>query len=188
TVVGGTVVALDNVPLAGVRLGLAKPRSSPGESPEFVGSMTTTREDGSFRFLPNRAAGRYELVAVTHRGPVSLLGEGQLLDFNLDQPLTNLTLHLAPFNKGRWRSFGVAQGLPNPNILCLLPATNGALWVGTPDGAAHFDGKEFTLWNAPASLQRATVYALRQDQRGVIWACTSMGLARFDGKEWTLRY
>src|SRR5262249_1152966 len=61
-------------------------------------------------------------------------------------------------------------------------------WVGTPDGAAHFDGKEFTLWNAPASLQRATVYALRQDQRGVIWACTSMGLARFDGKEWTLRY
>ena len=72
-VVAGTVVAMDNSPLAGVQLGLAKPRSSPGEEPEFVGSLTSTRDNGEFRFHGNRPPGRYELLALTQRGPVSLL-------------------------------------------------------------------------------------------------------------------
>jgi signal transduction histidine kinase/CheY-like chemotaxis protein/ligand-binding sensor domain-containing protein len=187
SVIAGTVAAMDNTPLTGVRLGLAKPRSSPGEAPEFIGATTTTREDGSFRFLANRAAGRYELLAVTHRGPVSLL-EGQLIDFDPQKPLTNLTFHLAPFKKGRWRSFGVAQGLPNNQVRCLLPDADGTLWVGTLDGVARFDGKEFTRWTMPAPLQDTTVFSLQRDRQGAIWACTGAGLVRFDGKEWTLRY
>jgi signal transduction histidine kinase/CheY-like chemotaxis protein/ligand-binding sensor domain-containing protein len=187
TAVAGTLAAMDNSPLPGVRLGLAKSRSSPGESPEFVGSTTTTRDDGSFRFLGNRAAGRYELLAMTQRGPVSLL-DGQLIDFDPQKPLTNLMCRLAPFKKGRWRSFGVADGLPNNLVRSLLPDKDGALWVGTADGAARFDGKQFTPWTIAEPARSSTVFSLQRDRQGILWACTGRGVARFDGKEWVLRY
>ncbi len=186
-VVAGMVVAMDNTPLAGVQIGLARPRSSPGEEPRFVGSLTSTRDNGEFRFQGTRPAGRYELLALTQRGPVSLL-DGQIIDFDPQQPLTNLTFHLAPMKKGRWRSFGAAEGLPGNRVWCLLPEADGTIWVGTTDGLARFDGQEFIPWNAPASLRDATVYDVRRDPQGVLWACTSRGVARFDGREWTLRY
>jgi ligand-binding sensor domain-containing protein len=186
-VVSGTVVAMDNTPLPGVQLGLARPRSSPGEEPEFVGSLVSTRENGEFRFLGNRAAGRYELMALTQRGPVSLL-DGQIIDFHPQQPRTNLVFRLAPLKKGRWRSFGLAEGLPGNRNWCLLPESDGSLWIGTSDGAARFDGQSFIRWEAPHSLRDATVYDLRRDPQGVLWAATARGLARFDGRTWVLRY
>jgi len=187
-VVAGTMMALDNTPLPGVQLGLAKPRSSPGEEPEFVGSLTSTHDNGEFRFHGTRPAGRYELLAVTQRGPVSLL-DGRMIDFSPQQPITNLTFHLAPMKKGRWRSFDISDGLPNNRVLCLLPEADGTLWVGTASGGvARFDGQEFIPWDAPTSLRDSSVFALRRDPQGALWACTGRGLARFDGREWTLRY
>jgi len=186
-VVAGTVVAMDNSPLAGVQIGLARPRSSPGEEPQFVGSLTSTRDNGEFRFQGTRPAGRYELLALTQRGPVSLL-DGQIIDFDPQQPLTNLTFRLAPMKKGRWRSFGAAEGLPNDEVRCLLPEADGTIWVGTAGGVARFDGQQFIPWQAPALLRDRTVRALRRDPQGVLWAGSSLGVARFDGTEWTLRY
>ena len=187
-VVAGTVMAMDNTPLAGVQIGLAKPRSSPGDELKFVGSLTSTRDNGEFRFQGTRPAGRYELLALTQRGPVSLL-DGKIIDFDPRQPLTNLTFHLAPMKKGRWRSFGAAEGLPGIRVWCLLPEADGTIWVGTESGGlARFDGQEFVPWNAPASLRDATVFDVRRDPQGVLWASTSRGVARFDGREWTLRY
>jgi signal transduction histidine kinase/CheY-like chemotaxis protein/ligand-binding sensor domain-containing protein len=187
TALAGTVAAIDNSPLPGIRLGLAKPRSSPGESPEFVGSMTTTRDDGSFVFFRNRAKGQYELLAMTSRGPVSLL-DGQLIDFDPEKPITNLICRLAPFKKGRWRHFGVADGLPNNVVRSLLPDSDGTLWVGTLDGVVRFDGKQFTPWTIAEGARGTTVFNLQRDHQGILWACTGRGLARFDGKEWVLRY
>jgi signal transduction histidine kinase/CheY-like chemotaxis protein/ligand-binding sensor domain-containing protein len=186
-VVAGTVVAMDNTPLAGVQLGLAAPRSSPGDEPQFVGTLTSTRDNGEFRFHGNRPPGRYELLALTQRGPVSLL-DGQLIDFNPQQPLTNFTFRLAPLKKGRWRSYGAAEGLPANRVWCLLPEADGTLWVGTSDGLARFDGQGFIRWEASSSLRDATVYDLRRDPQGHLWACTGRGMARFDGRAWTLRY
>jgi signal transduction histidine kinase/CheY-like chemotaxis protein/ligand-binding sensor domain-containing protein len=186
-VVAGTVVALDNTPLTGVQLGLAKPRTSPGEEPQFVGSLTFTRDNGEFRFLGNRPPGRYELLALTQRGPVSLL-EGQMLDFNPQQPVTNLTFHLAPLKKGRWHSFGRAEGLPQNHAHCLWPEKDSSLWVGTDEGLARFDGEEFVPWDVPSSLRNTWVMNFQQDPQGVLWACTGRGLARLDGGKWTLRY
>jgi signal transduction histidine kinase/DNA-binding response OmpR family regulator len=186
-IVAGTVVAMDNTPLAGVQLGLAAPRSSPGEEPQFVGSLTSTRDNGEFRFHATRPAGRYELLALTQRGPVSLF-DGQLIDFDPQQPLTNLTFHLAPLKKGRWRSYGAVEGLPANRVFCLMPEVDGTLWVGTSEGLARFDGQGFTRWEVPASLRDATVYDLRRDPQGNLWACTGRGLARFDGSAWKLRY
>jgi signal transduction histidine kinase/CheY-like chemotaxis protein/ligand-binding sensor domain-containing protein len=186
-IIAGTVMAMDNTPLNGVQLGLAKPRSSPGEDPQFVGSLTSTRDNGEFRFHGNRLAGPYELLALTQRGPVSLL-DGQIIDFNPQQPITNLVFHLAPMKKGRWRSFGVADGLPNNRVHCLWPEADGTLWLGTEDGVARFDGQEFVPWEVPASFRDATVWNFRRDQQGVLWACTGRGMVQFDGRQWTLRY
>ena len=183
----GTVTAMDNMPLAGVKIGLARPRASPGEEPEFVGLTTATGDNGEFHFQGTQPTGRYELLAVTQRGPVSLL-DGQLIDFNVLQPLTNLAFRLAPMKKGRWRSFGVAEGLPNSQVRCLLPEGDGTLWVGTSDGVARFDGQEFVRWDVPESLRDATVHSFCRDPQGVLWACTGRGMVRFDGREWTLRY
>ena len=185
--VAGTVTAMDNTPLARVRLGLASPRSSPGETPRLVGSTTSTREDGSFHFLGNRAPGQYELLAITRRGYVSLL-DGRLIDFDPQKPLTNLVLRLAAFKMGRWRSFGAREGLQNRSIRCLLPNPDGTLWVGTLDGIALFDGKQFTPWTFSGSDRNTTIYCLKRDSAGVVWAGTGMGLAHFDGKQWSLRY
>src|SRR5258706_6982674 len=124
---------------------------------------------------------------MTQRGPVSLL-DGQILNFTPQQPLTNLAFRLAPMKKGRWRSFGVTDGLPNNHVRCLWPDVDGALWVGTVDGVARFDGQEFTRWDVPASLLDTTVYDFRRDPQGALWACTSRGMVRFDGRQWMLRY
>jgi signal transduction histidine kinase/CheY-like chemotaxis protein/ligand-binding sensor domain-containing protein len=186
-VISGTVMAMDNTPLSGVQLGLAKPRSSPGEDPQFVGSLSATRDNGEFRFQGTRPAGRYELLALTQRGPVSLL-DGQIIDFNPQQPLTNLAFHLAPMKKGRWRSFGVPDGLPNNQVRCLWPEPDGTLWVGTSDGVARFDGQEFVPWDVPPFLRDATVHSFKRDPQNALWACTGRGMVRFDGRQWTLRY
>jgi signal transduction histidine kinase/CheY-like chemotaxis protein/ligand-binding sensor domain-containing protein len=186
-VLAGTVVAMDNTPFPGVRLGLAKPRSSPGAEPEFAGSLTATSDNGEFSFYVNRPAGRYELLAMTHRGPVSLL-EGRLIDFDPQQPLTNLTFRLAPLKQGRWRSFGLMEGLPHSGVRCLMPEADGTLWVGTDDGVARFDGQEFVRWEVPDSVRDATIYAFKRDPQGFLWACTGRGMALFDGHRWTLRY
>ena len=186
-ILSGILTAMDNTPLAGVQLGMATPRSSPGEEPQFAGALTSTRDNGEFRFPDTRTrpAGRYEVLALTERGQVSL----QMIDLNPQQPLTNQVLRLAPLKKGRWRSFGVAEGLPANQVWCLLPEPDGTIWVGTASGGlARFDGQEFIRWNAPESFRNSTVRDVRRDPQGVLWACNSRGLARFDGREWTLRY
>ena len=185
--VAGTIVAMDNSPLAGIQVGLAKPRSSPGEDPQFVGALTATRENGEFQFLGTRPPGRYELLGITQRGPVPLL-EGELVDFNPQRPLTNLIFHVAPLKKGRWKSFGVVDGLPNNRVRCLSPEADGTLWVGTDDGVVRFDGQDFTPWKVPSSLREATIYNLPRDPQGRLWACTGRGMIRFDGQKWELLY
>jgi signal transduction histidine kinase/ligand-binding sensor domain-containing protein len=178
---------LDNTPLPGVQLILARPHSSPGEEPVPVGSPTFTQDNGEFRFQGNRETGQFEMLALTQRGPVSLL-EGKTVDFNPEKPLTNLIFHLAPLKKGRWRSFGTVEGLPHKRVTCIEPEADGTLWAGTDTGIARFDGQEFIRWDASPSLRDAAVWALRRDPQGVLWACTSKGMVHFDGRQWTLRY
>src|SRR4029453_86596 len=105
--------------------------------------------------------------------------DGQIMDFNPRQPLTNLTFHLAPLKKGRWRSFGVAEGLPKNLVRCLWPDADGTLWVGTGDGVTRFDGQEFVPWDVPASLRDATILDFLRDPQSVLWACTARGLVCF---------
>src|SRR5262249_23504132 len=161
-----TVVAMDNTPLAGVQLGLARPRTSPGEDPTFAGSLISTRDNGEFRFLANHPPGRYELLALTQRGPVSVL-DGQTIEFDPKKPLTNFMFHLAPLKKGRWRSFGTAQGLPQAHVHGIWPVPDGTLWVASDEGLARFNGQEFIPWELPPSLHGVTFIDFQPDRQGM---------------------
>jgi signal transduction histidine kinase/CheY-like chemotaxis protein/ligand-binding sensor domain-containing protein len=73
-------------------------------------------------------------------------------------------------------------------VRCVLPNSDGTLWVGTLDGAALFDGNRFIPWSMTGPARNTTVLSLQRDPGGVLWAGTGAGLARFDGKDWLLRY
>ena len=165
---------MDNSPLAGVEIGLAKPRSSPGEEPEFVGSLTATHDNGEFRFYINRPPGRYELLALTQRGPVSLQ-DGQLIDFNPQQPVTDLTFHLAPLKKGRWRSFGAPKGFKPTGV---VPLPEEADVVGAHQRLHGSMARGIHPWSAPTSFRDTTVYDLDRPARRPS-GCTGRGMARF---------
>ncbi|HWB06717.1 MAG TPA: response regulator [Verrucomicrobiales bacterium] len=180
----GVATAMDNSPLAGLRVGLALPRTSPDSKPEFVGQLTETREKGDFRFIAS-PPGKYELLALTQRGPVSLL-DGQLIELAAEKPAANLSVRLAPLTKGRWHSYGLAEGLPHNSVRCLMPEADGSLWVGTDDGVARFDGQKFIPWEVPEQIRSATIFDFQRDPHGRLVACTGRGLARFDGHEWTV--
>ncbi len=186
-VIAGTLLSMDSTPLAHVKIGLAKPRSSPGDAPEFVRSPVTTGENGEFQFNRTYPAGRYELLAHTMRGPVSLTG-GQLIDYDAANTSTGETYHLAPLRRGRWRSFGTAEGLPGNSVNAVLPWDDDSVWVGTDEGLARFDGQVFVPWDAPESFRAASVFDLRRDPQGFLWACMARGLARFDGDHWDWLY
>ena len=180
--IAGRLVALDNSPLPAVLLQLARPRSSPGEPWQFIRESTRSSENGEFKFI-NLPSGRYELVAHTLNGLVSL-GNGQIIDFSSRQPVTNLVFSLPPFKPGRWRTFSMADGLPGAIITWLKEDRDGYLWIGTVDGVARFDGRRFMAWTAEDGLPGGNVLAAAFDAKGDLWVSTLRGLARFDGRRW----
>ncbi|MBN8246615.1 MAG: hypothetical protein J0L84_04145 [Verrucomicrobia bacterium] len=71
----------------------------------------------------------------------------------------------------------VEQGLPGRIITSLAQTPDGALWCGSPDGLARFDGTHFTRISpeqAPA-LRGVRIPELRCDSDGRLWFLESRG-------------
>jgi signal transduction histidine kinase len=85
--------------------------------------------------------------------------------------------------------FTTENGLPDNVVKAVLQARNGYLWVGTEDGLARFDGRNFqafTVENTPALRAIGqTVWSLAEDVDGTIWAGIFGGLLRIRGLEFT---
>jgi len=67
------------------------------------------------------------------------------------------------------------QGLPQNSINTMLQTRDGYLWVGTYQGAARFDGQQFTVYNL-ANTQGLTshgIFALLEDRKGNLWMGTN---------------
>src|SRR5262249_22542092 len=80
-----------------------------------------------------------------------------------------------------WQNFTTAQGLPNNRAYTIFEASDGAMWFGTPAGAARYDGQLWSTIAAPP-LPNNTVRSLVEDRRGRWWFGTeSGGIARLDG-------
>lgn len=87
------------------------------------------------------------------------------------------------------RRFTTEDGLPGNIVKAVLQARNGYLWVGTEEGLARFDGRQFrayTAENTPAlKAIGQTVWSLSEDADGTIWAGIFGGLLRIRDLEFT---
>ena len=76
--------------------------------------------------------------------------------------------------------------LPHNMVQTVALAPDGALWFGTYNGVARFDGSEWTVYNAINSgLVYNDVIEIQVDKDGVFWFSTLGGAASFDGATWT---
>lgn len=68
-------------------------------------------------------------------------------------------------------------GLPDSSVTALAQTPDGYLWIGTYNGLARFDGKQFVTFdpaNTPA-LAHARVRQLAVDRQGTLWVNTLDG-------------
>ena len=89
------------------------------------------------------------------------------------------------------RRFTTANGLPHPHVNALLADEEAnALWVGTDDGAALFDGSGWTIYDDQDGLDSNTVMALGWWQNYLVVGThysdrEGGGLNLFDGQAWS---
>ena len=70
------------------------------------------------------------------------------------------------FGVGKWQ---MDDGLPHAIVQAVLQTTDGYLWVGTREGLARFNGREFLAVDLPVAGPQPSISALCQDQQGNLW-------------------
>ncbi len=74
--------------------------------------------------------------------------------------------------------WGFDEGLPQNTVQVVLQSIDGYLWLGTEEGLARFDGRDFVIFdrsNTPALEQSHNVLALYEDSEGTLWIGTDGG-------------
>ena len=85
------------------------------------------------------------------------------------------------------RVYDVAGGLPQNTVHALLVDREGALWAGTQDGVARYDGNSWSDLELPTRDRSSFVRALLESSDGALWIGTqSAGLLRRTGDAWTM--
>jgi ligand-binding sensor domain-containing protein/signal transduction histidine kinase len=82
------------------------------------------------------------------------------------------------------RTYTTRDGLPSDELLALLRARDGSLWIGSAAGAVRFRNGKFETFGSDSGLGGEIVISLHEDRRGRIWAMAGdgSGPAVFDGK------
>ena len=74
----------------------------------------------------------------------------------------------------------VKGDLQDTKINCLLPASDGTLWIGTDDGLAQLDGSGISTPKKLAMYSHAQVLGLLEDRDKNIWVTTKAGVYRLN--------
>ncbi|MEZ4730255.1 MAG: two-component regulator propeller domain-containing protein [Caldilineaceae bacterium] len=94
-----------------------------------------------------------------------------------NQGLYQLSLH------DRQATPSLVNGLPFPTTpltITALTITTDGLWVGSNQGAAHWDGQQWNVFfDGTGNLASPNVRAIDLDARGDIWFATARGAARW---------
>ena len=85
----------------------------------------------------------------------------------------------------RFERITPAQGLPSPNIYCILMDRQGFLWFGTGEGLARYDGGQFAtvrgVLDGSLGQGQDLIYDCIQSESGVLWgASPGGGILRHD--------
>ena len=98
-----------------------------------------------------------------------LLGWGLPLQaLRPDRPLIAYGLHL----------YSTENGLPQSAVMALCQVHEGFIWLGTYEGLARFDGKEFRLYDklSVPAMQNNSIKCFREDHLKRLWIGTPNGL------------
>ncbi len=78
------------------------------------------------------------------------------------------------------------SGLPNDQVSAVAADSSGAVWFGTEQGAARFDGSNWTVYNSSNSgLLDNNVRDIAEGRGGNMWFVAGP-VTRFDGSSWTV--
>jgi signal transduction histidine kinase/DNA-binding response OmpR family regulator/ligand-binding sensor domain-containing protein len=85
---------------------------------------------------------------------------------------------------------GAAYNPISDNILCIAPAQDNQLWVGTRGGGFSLFNPQnghFTNYTREEGLPNEVVYGILKDENGKLWMSTNRGIACFDPTTETFR-
>lgn len=92
---------------------------------------------------------------------------------------------IARVKDGHWSFFGQEHGLSHNEVMVLLEASDGSLWIGYQFGGVDRrwpDGR-IDHFGVDDGLPSPLVYALHEDRQGRLWIGTGAGLALFQDRK-----
>ncbi|MBC7935550.1 MAG: histidine kinase [Rhizobacter sp.] len=81
-----------------------------------------------------------------------------------------------------YQYYNTSQGLPSPEITCLIKDSDGFLWLGTATGVSMYDGYNFTnYFHTKENEPIGYVNCIRAGTGKKLWIGSSAGLFYFNG-------
>lgn len=88
-------------------------------------------------------------------------------------------------------NYTMEEGLIHNDVWSMTVDSKGILWIGTKGGVCYFDGKTFTPFQIPDSVEDPTrgvtskkiVHDIIEDSNGYLWFTSNGGAYQWDGKE-----
>ena len=153
------------------------------EARDVPGLVVHALTDGGGRFAVDLPVGRYG-VGLDERGhkvrPDIEVHAGSEVGVELlAAPVTGLEFAAEPVRvqkagrgvrQGRWRAYGVADGLPAGTVRVIIQDWQGELWLGMEGGGlARFDGAHFASYATEAMVGGGTLRRIVEDRAGNLW-------------------
>lgn len=85
---------------------------------------------------------------------------------------------------GQWKTYFPMHGLADYWVYAFA-YTDDDVWIGTWDGANHFDPKTESFTTYRDELVNIWVYGLDIDDQGRVWFGTEGGVSMYDGERWS---
>ncbi len=99
---------------------------------------------------------------------VALITAMLLLVLGLELPAQDSVNTYRPFSI----TYSTKDGLPSNQIIYLFNDSKGLMWIGTEQGVASFDGRNFKTYDNE-ELNNSLVTCITEDKNGVIWIATA---------------
>jgi signal transduction histidine kinase/CheY-like chemotaxis protein/ligand-binding sensor domain-containing protein len=185
--VTGRVVARDGTALPDMVLQVFR-ADAPADSPGSLNrsglvattrSLVTTNSSWNYQFI-NLPPGDYTVRL--HLADEELaFNNGERIKVEPGKTVT-VDFATAPPQKGRWRRYSTANGLPSNRIMAVQPVKDGSVWIGTQSGVSHCDGLKFTNYGKKEGLIDNRVFCIFESGDGALWFGTEEGVSRLDAK------
>ncbi len=102
------------------------------------------------------------------------------------QPATNGGEDISFFARGPVRVFTNRDGLPQSTVYAIATDSSGRLWVGTQDGAAYYNGRQWNTLNMPNRSVSNYVHAIFVASDSAVWFAAARGAVhRYLNGVWT---